>query len=74
VRNTSIEENRWMKPALGRYKCNIDASLSTSLNMVGLGMCLKDDDGAFVLARTDWFAPLCDVEVGEAVGLHTTLD
>jgi len=37
-------------------------------------MCLRDDDGAFVLARTEWFAPLCDTEVGEAVGLHTMLD
>jgi len=37
-------------------------------------MCLKDDDGAFLLARTDWFAPLCDIEVGEAVGLHKTSD
>jgi len=74
VRNTSLEEDRWRKPTPGRYKCNIDASFSTSLNMVGLGMCLRDDDGASVLARTKWFAPLCDVKVGEAVGLHTTLD
>ena len=37
-------------------------------------MCIRDDDSAFVLARTKWFVPLCDVEVGEAVGLHTTLD
>jgi hypothetical protein len=74
VRNTSLEEDRWKKPTPGRYKCNIDASFSTSLNRVGLGMCLRDDDGAFVLARTEWFAPLCDVEVGEAVGLHTALD
>jgi len=43
-------------------------------NMVGFGMCLRDDIDAFVLARTKWFALLCDVEVGEAVGLHTTLD
>jgi len=32
------------------------------------------NDGAFVLARTEWFAPLCDVDVGEAVGLHTALE
>jgi len=25
----------------------------------------------FVLAKTDLFAPLCDVDVGEVVGLHT---
>jgi len=52
VRNTSLEDERWKKPSPGRYKCNIDASFSTSLNRVGLGMCLRDDDGVFVLART----------------------
>ena len=73
VRPIGQEEDNWKKPTPGRYKCNIDASFSTSLNRVGLGMCLRDDDGAFV-ARTEWFAPLCDIDVGEAVGLHTTLD
>jgi len=37
-------------------------------------MCIRDDVGEFVLAKTDWFAPLCDVDVGEVVGLHTTLE
>ena len=68
------EEESWKKPALDRYKCNIDASFSTSLNRVGLGMCLRDDDGVFFLARTEWFAPLCDTEVGEGVGLYIALD
>jgi hypothetical protein len=73
VRSIRQEEDNWKKPAPGRYKCNIDASFSTSLNRVDLGMCLRDDDGAFVLARTEWFAPLCDIDVGEVVGLHTAL-
>jgi len=36
-------------------------------------MCNRDDAGDFVLARTDWFSPLCEVTIGEAVGLHTAL-
>jgi len=36
-------------------------------------MCIRNDAGEFVWAKTDWFAPLCDVDVGEAVGLHTAL-
>ena len=70
MRNTSLED-RWRKPTPGKYKCNIDASFCTSLNRVG---CLRNDGGAFVLVRMEWLAPLCDVEVGEAVGLHTALD
>lgn len=41
--------------------------------MVGIGICLCGDLGVFVLAKTDCFSPLCDVDVGEVVGLHTTL-
>jgi len=54
--------------------CNIDASFSNSLNRVGLVCVLGMMMVLFVLARTEWFSPLCDVEVGEAAGLHTTLD
>ncbi|AES65960.1 hypothetical protein MTR_2g059470 [Medicago truncatula] len=41
--------------------------------MVGIGICIRDDQGDFVMAKTDSFSPLCDVDVGEVVGLHTTL-
>ena len=43
------------KPTYGRYKCNIDASFSDSLNMVGIDKCIRDDQGEFVMAKTDWF-------------------
>lgn len=36
-------------------------------------MCIWDDVGEYVLGRTDWFSPLCDVVIGETIGLHTTL-
>ncbi|MCI40645.1 cytochrome P450, partial [Trifolium medium] len=41
----------WKKPAIGRYKCNIDASISAQRDRVGLGMCIHDDEGRFVLAK-----------------------
>lgn len=34
---------------------------------LGLCMCLRDDVGGFVLAKTAWFSPLYDVDVGEVV-------
>jgi len=58
-----------MKPPLGKYKCNVDASSSTSKNKVGIGICIKDDQGHFVLARTEWFLPCIDMHIGEATGL-----
>jgi hypothetical protein len=63
----------WTKLTYGMYKCNIDASFSPSLNMVGIGICLRDDLGEFVLAKKYCFSPTCDVDVGEAVGLYTML-
>ena len=56
-----------------RNKCNIDASFSSSLNKFGLGMFIRNDVDEFERAKMDQFAPLFDVDVGEAVGLHTTL-
>lgn len=72
--STSRDETKWTKSTIDRYKCNIYASFSSSLNMVGLGMCIRNDVGEFVLAKTAWFAPLCDVDVEEVVSPHTTLE
>ena len=69
-----IDNSKWKKPAEGRYKCNIDASFSRHLNKVGIGICLRDDSGAFVLAKTDWISPLCEVHIGEALGLLSALE
>jgi len=36
-----------------------------------MGMFLRDEEGAFVLAKTMCFTPLCTVNVGEALSLLT---
>jgi len=69
-----VQYPRWQKPMEGRFKCNIDASFSKHLNRVGIGTCIRDDSSSFVLARTEWFSPLCDVHVGEALGLLSALE
>ncbi|AES62417.1 cullin protein neddylation domain protein [Medicago truncatula] len=66
--------HQWAKLAPGRYKCNIDASFSSSLNKIGLAMCLRDKECSFVLAKSVWFSPFCAIEVGEAMGLHKAFD
>ncbi|KAK2375736.1 hypothetical protein QL285_076606 [Trifolium repens] len=63
----------WSPPSQGRYKCNVDASFSVQRNKVGIGMCIRDDQGRFVLAKTEWIAPCIDVELGEALGLLSAL-
>jgi len=65
---------KWIKPAEGRFKCNIDASFSQLSNRVGIWVCIRDDRGTFVLAKTEWFTLVCEVHVGEALGLLSTLE
>jgi ribonuclease HI len=59
----------WTKLNAGRFKSNIDASFSTNHNKVGIGMCIRDDQGRFVLAKMEWLTPIHDVDLGEALGL-----
>jgi hypothetical protein len=67
------DEMSWRKPSTGRYKCNVDASFSKSLNKVGLGMCIRDDEGRYVLAKTEWITLVLDVDMGEALGMLSAL-
>ncbi|XP_024634419.1 uncharacterized protein [Medicago truncatula] len=68
-RNTHGVIDSWEKPSPGRFKCNVDASFSTTLNKVGFGACIRDAEGNFVIARTAWTTLLLDVNMGEAMGL-----
>lgn len=36
-------------------------------------MYIRDDEGRFVLAKTEWLTQLLDVDFGEALGLLSTL-
>jgi hypothetical protein len=68
-----LQQTTWTKPSIGIYKCNVDASFSSTHNKVGIGMCIRNDQGHFVKARTEWLEPILDVEIGEAVGLLSAL-
>ncbi|MCH93742.1 replication protein A 70 kDa dna-binding subunit, partial [Trifolium medium] len=38
-----------------------------------IGTCIWDDEGRFVLAKTEWFSPVVDIDIGEAMGLLLAL-
>ncbi|MCI25283.1 cytochrome P450, partial [Trifolium medium] len=67
------QQAEWHKPISGRYKCNIDASFSPTPNKVGIGMCIRHAQGMFVSATTEWFEPILDVDVSEALGMLSAL-
>ncbi|MCI53903.1 cytochrome P450, partial [Trifolium medium] len=51
-------EHKWKKPNNGRVKCNIDASFSSNLNRVGIGICICDEYGVYVMAKYDQYSPI----------------
>jgi hypothetical protein len=64
---------RWKAPAQGRMKCNIDAAFSDLRNRTGISICLRDEGGVFVLAKTISFYGVYSVDIGETLGLYHAL-
>ena len=64
---------RWQPPEHGCMKCNVDAVFSSQRNKTGVGICIRDEDGFFVLARTVTFIGVYPVDIGEALGLYHAL-
>ncbi|XP_058733805.1 uncharacterized protein LOC131605473 [Vicia villosa] len=38
-----------------------------------IGVCIRNDAGQFIAARTEWFSPCTNVAIGEAIGLLTAI-
>ena len=71
--DTALEQVHWQPPAPGRLKCNIDVAFSAHRNRTGIGICLRDEGGVFVLAKTISYFGVYPVDTGEALGLHLAL-
>ena len=69
----AVDQSVWQKPASGRLKCNVDAAFSTNFRRTGIGVCIHDEEGAFVLAKMISLPCLHQVAVGEAMGLFEAL-
>jgi len=69
----SVRVIKWSKPNRGRMKCNIDASFPNNENRIGIGICIRDDEGAFFIAKTECLTPMCDAHIGEALEFLTAL-
>jgi len=70
---THQQQTVWQPPVEGRYKCNIDAAFSAQNNCTGIGICVRDAEGTFVLAKTFTYSCVYPVDVGEALGLYDAL-
>ena len=61
------------RPQQGCLKCNVNASFSDPLNRTGISICIRDDEGTFVLAKTVSISPMCSIAVEEALSLFHAL-
>jgi hypothetical protein len=71
VNNTSTI--RCEKPAPGEVKCNVDAAIFKDQGCYGVGMCLRDENGHFIAAKTAWFHGLAQPQEAEARGLKEAI-
>jgi len=51
------------KPVASKYKCNIGAFFSINLNKIVIGICIRDDQGQYMLPKTKCFTPICDMDI-----------
>lgn len=63
----------WTKPQGGWVKCDVDAAFSFTANNVGIGICLRDERGTFIKAKTHCFSSIMDVFLGETMGLQLAI-
>jgi hypothetical protein len=70
---SEMASDRWQRPQRNRLKCNVDASFSNQLNRTDIRICIRDDEGTFVLAQTILLSHVYYVVVGEALGLFHAL-
>jgi len=61
--------------ASGQEELRINATLmypsyhETTLEFFGIYIFIGYDEGSFVLVKTMWLSPLCNLNMGEALGL-----
>jgi len=71
---THQDRVRWKRPPNSFVKCNVDASFSEHYSRVGIEMCLRDELGMFIGAKTIWLQPIMPVDIGEALGLLAAME
>ncbi|XVF69162.1 hypothetical protein PTKIN_Ptkin11bG0058900 [Pterospermum kingtungense] len=65
--------SKWHCPPLGFVKCNVDATVCSSTQVVGLGLVLRDDTGSFLACQMVLYASSLMTKEAEVLGPLTAL-
>nr|KYP36545.1 hypothetical protein KK1_042329 [Cajanus cajan] len=68
-----VHDLQWKKPHVGTFTCNIDAALFQDSSYFGYSMCIRNDHGQFLTAKTGWAHSLPPVHEAEATALLTAI-
>lgn len=58
-----VNNTIWEPPPMGYLKCNVDAYFWENYGITSHGMCIRDHQGNFILAQTQWTQPLLRVKL-----------
>ncbi|KAM6580851.1 hypothetical protein CsatA_004625 [Cannabis sativa] len=72
--STCLSPERWVKPPLGSYKLNVDASLDVNSNTIGIGAIVRDTTGNVLGCLCRSLFGNFTVILAEAVALMVALD
>ncbi|MCH84224.1 cytochrome P450, partial [Trifolium medium] len=65
---------QWLPPRPGYLKCNVDASFYNAVGTAGVGWCLRDHCGHFVLAGTNLIQGRLSTVEGAAITLEEAIE
>lgn len=63
---TNQNSVQWHKPPTGQIKCNMDATIFSHDTRFGVGLCLRDETGRIIRAKTSWHPVLPETAEAEA--------
>ncbi|KAH9685475.1 reverse transcriptase domain-containing protein [Citrus sinensis] len=61
---------KWIPPPQGHFKANVDAAVNKEKNQVGLGVVIRDDSGAIIIAAVNHTKYHGDVAQAEAAAVN----
>ncbi|PNY04376.1 RNase H domain-containing protein [Trifolium pratense] len=67
-------EEQWQPPPIGYLKCNVDASFFNMVGATGWGWCLRDHNGQFKLAGTNFVKSPLNILEGEAMAIIEAME
>jgi ribonuclease HI len=63
------QQHGWLPPRHGWLKCNVDAAFHNSGSITSGGWCIRDENGQFIRAGTNWLRGALTIPEAEALAL-----